>query len=169
MGHLCNNLLFIALNKLILYNFIVTKKLFFILSLLFSAFGYCMSAWAQTAASYTFTAFSRPYQGFPFPGWTGDLVSYGISSFNDRINAYPIGFTFNYCGSDYTSISACSNGFISFSNPVLAPHTNIADSITGPGMLMVYWDYLRGNNSSLSIGVQFIDSGIAPNRIFCFE
>ena len=151
------------------YLFARLPKVCFLLLLLLSV----EASRAQTAASYGFSAFTRPYSGYPFTGYVGgsDLTSTSICG-NDLIFNFIVGgftISFNFCGVTYTTLNVCSNGFISFSNGTAAPHTNTPDSITGPGMLMPFCGHLTGQYGSTVWYCHCFDSGYAPHRTFIFE
>ena len=82
--------------------------------------------------------------------------------------ALPIGFTFNYAGSSYTTVRASSNGFLSFNASAGSTATN---SLTAPGatqlpLIAPFWDDLDGT----SVGTaSYLTTGSAPNRVFTFE
>lgn len=86
-------------------------------------------------------------------------------SWDDAVSsAVPIGFTFNYNGSNYTSCYINSNGFISFgTSPAnqFLPISNVDNSISAFGRDLMY-----GNSSST---VLRSTTGTAPNRIFVVE
>jgi trimeric autotransporter adhesin len=134
---------------------------------------------SQYAASYSFASLTRAYIGYSIgvypsyiPNWvaTTGISNNFISTADDTIHKYPVGFTFNFCGVNYDSVNVSCNGFMSFSNPIAAPHVNTHDSITGPGMLMPYWDRLHGYFSTSGFYYTiYADSGSAPNRMFLFE
>lgn len=136
------------------------KKIFILLSL------FCLS-WAvnaQTAATYSFSAFPDPFTSISFsPGatsytslWADDATELSV----------PIGFTFKYCGVNYTSFSVCTNGWISLSNSPTSSFDNIETDIDGPGWLMPFWDDL-----DLSFGGDvFVETtGTAPSRVCTIE
>ncbi len=132
-----------------------------------------LGGYAQVASTYSFSTFSRTYVGYsisPFT-WVATTCTPNvfISTGANLIHNYPLGFTFNFGGVNYSSVNVCSNGFLSFSNDTAAPYTNIKDSITGPGMLMPYWDRLYGYTPSGVYETLYGDSGIAPHRMFLFE
>jgi uncharacterized protein YjdB len=134
------------------------KRVYLILSFLFL----CLSGYAQTAASYGFTALSGPFAsiaatGTPIPTLSDDdFTEPGI----------PIGFSFNYCGVSYTDLSACSNGWISLTNSSSIEWDNFEAFIDGPGWLMPFWD----DNTGLFLGnAYYTTTGVAPNRIFTLE
>lgn len=103
-----------------------------------------------------------------------------IETDDETAMGIPIGFTFNFCGVPYSTVSACSNGWISLS---MTPATycvewlNSATTIddgnatagtlpgTGAGWLMPYWDDLDGSSGH----AYYATTGSFPNRVFIFE
>src|SRR5690606_28988177 len=78
-----------------------------------------------------------------------------------------IGFTFNYCGTNYTTASVSSNGWFTFGSPTGSTLTNTTGNIasTGNTSLFPVWDDLDGAVGTAS----YITTGTAPNRVFTFE
>jgi hypothetical protein len=64
---------------------------------------------------------------------------------DDNDGPYPIGFTFNYYGTDYTEFYVCSNGWISFSDATTTSLSNdpFPDATSPYGTLGLFWDDLR--------------------------
>ncbi|MGB2979816.1 MAG: choice-of-anchor J domain-containing protein, partial [Candidatus Zixiibacteriota bacterium] len=64
---------------------------------------------------------------------------------DDNDGPYPIGFTFNYYGVDFTEFYVCSNGWISFVDATTTSLTNdpIPDASSPYGPLALFWDDLR--------------------------
>ena len=144
------------------------KKIYLLLLLSCLTF----SGYAQTAASYGFTAFSGTFTSI---SGTGTAVT-GIYCDDCTTTSIPIGFTFQYCGVNYTQCAVCSNGFISLSNGTGAsfPVGTAYMSNGGVGLLMPYWADLyavagtcSGTGSLQWSGYQ--TSGTAPYRTFTFE
>jgi uncharacterized protein YjdB len=134
------------------------KRIYFILSFCFLY----LSSNAQTAATYGFTALSAPFSSIAL---TGTLIP-TLSDDDVTELAIPIGFNFDYCGTTYTSLSACSNGWLSLNNSPSLDFDNIELLIDGPGWIMPYWDDLDG----FFTGAVFCaTTGIAPNRVFTIE
>lgn len=84
----------------------------------------------------------------------------------------PIGFTFNFDGTDYTNVYVSSNGFLSFGGTYGNPGTNGLNNI-GANVLAPFWDQLRvpgGFNACGNLGrVQYLVSGTAPNRVLVVD
>lgn len=126
------------------------------------------------ASSYTFTAATGTYTDIT--GTIG-LVALPATFIADNVTstAIPIGFTFYYCGTAYTQVAACTNGWLSF-NPTTTSTTsgNSIGNLTGSAAsnvkpaLMPLWDDLKGHVDSASAAA-YVTTGTAPNRIFTFQ
>ena len=135
-----------------------------------------ISGFAQSAASYGFTASSGTFNTI---SGTGTLVPPQVGSFytdfsqDDLLSdVIPIGFTFNFCGVDYTNLVASTNGWMQLGgSPYSSLNSNSASNIAGPGFLMPYWDDLDGSPYwSTLVGVAYYQTaGVAPNRTFTIE
>jgi hypothetical protein len=117
----------------------------------------------QLAAQYGFTAVAgtfTPITGTAFTAVQGDDVCPAAT--------IPLGFTFNFCGINYTTIRAASNGYMTFSTAGASTLSNSAGNlnIIKPA-LMWLWDDLDGGGN---IGAaSYTTTGVAPNRIFTME
>ncbi|MBS1773658.1 MAG: T9SS type A sorting domain-containing protein [Bacteroidetes bacterium] len=136
-----------------------------ILQVIVSLFLLNTSSTAQSiyAYGYNFTTSTRTYNyltsGTP-------LTSIQV---DDNYATVPIGFTFTFCGVDYTDVTICSNGWVRFG--------------TGPGAAPANWNYNPTQSISPYPAVYFLyeditgdyatatykTTGSAPNRIFIFE
>ena len=65
-------------------------------------------SFAQTAADYAFSTFT----GQTLDPMTGSTALIGASVDDAPVAAVPIGFSFNYCGANYTDFSTSPDGFI---------------------------------------------------------
>ena len=120
---------------------------------------------AQLAAStYQFSAVSGTFTEI-----TGGTAITGISVDNGTSPVLPIGFTFNYCGTDYTQLKVCSNGWVTFNTGVTSTtSTNDATNMgTIKPALMPLFDNLAGWGTGAAPA--YITTGAAPNRIFTLE
>ncbi|MCH2230955.1 MAG: HYR domain-containing protein [Crocinitomicaceae bacterium] len=84
--------------------------------------------------------------GYSFFAGGGEVMETGpftnlIGTLCDDCNSAttPIGFTFNYGGTNYTSFSATSNGLFQFGGGATVQFTNDLTTLTGP-YLSPYWD-----------------------------
>lgn len=141
--------------------------------LLFSCL--CAPAIAQpptTAAGYNFTASSSTYSYLSggntvsfTDGW-GTNYDDGLAIYNNS-TSIPIGFQFNFCGANYTSVSVGSNMFMTFNTSSASQYIYGPDYISScaPALMPLVND---GDGSSQGVG-SFSTTGTAPNRVFTFE
>ncbi len=133
------------------------------------------TGYAQVPAStYTFSALSGTFTDIAgSPG----LVTLPASFLGDNVtsNTIPIGFTFYYCGSPYTQVAACTNGWLSFNaaSTSTASGNSLANLSTSAAAnvkpaLMPLWDDLRGSADSAA-SATYVTTGAAPNRVFIFQ
>jgi uncharacterized repeat protein (TIGR01451 family) len=78
--------------------------------------------------------------------------------------AIPIGFTFNYAGTNYTQLVVGSNGWLFFGTPSTVYVNTPVASVPVSNVLMPYWDDL--DNGGLTGRIQYLTIGTAPNRQF---
>ncbi|MBO2012917.1 fibronectin type III domain-containing protein [Hymenobacter negativus] len=115
--------------------------------------------------TYTFAPSTGTYTQLPA---TATAVP-DILTDDDISGVLPIGFTFVFDGTPYTSFYASSNGFLSFNSA--ADYANGNDLATGSSSLRPLvaplWDDLGGGDPSSYAGYQL--TGTAPNRVLTFE
>lgn len=134
-----------------------------------------MKSGAQPPA-YALQAVSGIYT--PIVGGTAVALTYNGASNNDDgiatpAAAVPIGFTFNYNGTNYTTIRPCANGWASFSNTALTNNTDTWTNnlVSGPAanqrpFIAPLWD----DHDMVANGrVAYQLTGSAPNRILTIE
>src|SRR4051812_45536935 len=127
---------------------------------------------AQTAASYLFSNIAIPGGYSSISAATGTVAAGTVVADDGVQTSIPIGFTFMFCGSSCTTLSACSNGWLSLSNSSAGTPTNYTNTAANagsiaPGMLMPFWEDLVGTAGTSNAYYQ--TSGTAPNRVFTFE
>jgi hypothetical protein len=124
--------------------------------------------------NYAFLATSGTYT--PISGGTNVILTYnGVTNNDDGIatpaNAVPIGFTFFYNGTPYTTIRPCANGFATFSSTPMPNNTDTwTNSLTsGVGsirpIISPLWDDLDMGSGS----VTYLLSGSAPARVLTIQ
>ena len=100
----------------------------------------------------------------------GNVVS-GLKN-DDAIVEVPIGFPFVYEGVSYSSLSASSNGFLSFGS-FENNSTNNLDASTIRNVIAPLWDNLSGisiDGVDTAYGTpSYLTTGVTPDRIFTFE
>ena len=140
----------------------------------------CMSfaGYSQTTSSYTFSRTSGTFTSIvggsgvttlsdatACTGGSGTSVNSDNGS-NASIPFATSGgtFTFNFCGTNYTTCALDANGVLSLSNTG-ASATPSTTNIAGAGFLMPLWADLNG----LCKNVYYQTSGTSPNRVFTVE
>ena len=126
--------------------------------------------------NYAFQAASGTYT--PLVGGTAVVFTYNAATnYDDGItipaNAIPIGFTFNYNGTNYTAIKPCANGWASFSTTALANNVDTWTNnlVTGPAanqrpFIAPLWD----DHDMVANGrVSYQLSGTTPNQVLTIE
>jgi len=81
----------------------------------------------------------------PALGGSGTALWNADSTYDDRAKRFPIGFTFNYYGIDYTEAFATTNGLLAFDSTTAYSNTTIPSSTTPNNFIAPFWDdlYLR--------------------------
>jgi hypothetical protein len=115
--------------------------------------------------TYTFAPSAGTYTDLPAAATTVPTIQT-----DDAISgALPIGFTFVFDGTPYTTFYASSNGFLSFNSSAGSANGN--NLTTGAASLRPLvaplWDDLGGGNSASVASYQL--TGTAPNRVLTFE
>lgn len=114
----------------------------------------------------TRSIFSAPYT----PITTGGGATLSTATGDDGTQTLiPIGFTFNYLGTNYTTVDACANGWASFAASGSGEWTNSAlFSATIPNLTMApWWDDLEIIAGTGSILYQ--TQGVSPNQTFTVQ
>jgi hypothetical protein len=117
---------------------------------------------AQSASTYSFVASSGTYTNIA----TGTDVN-GIEVDDATVSGIPIGFTFTYCGTGYTTASVSSNGWLSFQTTTYSGLTNDLDNDANGirPLLAPLWDDLDGAGGV----AKYETTGVAGSRIFTME
>ncbi|HTN17585.1 MAG TPA: T9SS type A sorting domain-containing protein [Chitinophagaceae bacterium] len=139
------------------------SKILLLLSALSLTASPCFSQ-ATKAADYYFYAKTGTYSYLSGGTTLPDLDN------DDRMVEVSLGFTFRYCGTDYTKIYAGTNGFLSFE--ALLSATDYAWPPVSDSYLtkikkgiMPLWEDLTGETGVAS----YVTTGTAPNRVFTIE
>ncbi len=122
-----------------------------------------------TAAAYNFTATTGTFSSISAIGTIPAASSspFTISTDDKTTTITSLPFSFTYCGVVYSSFTACSNGWFSFSNSTATTFSNLLSNVStiGPAVLMPYWDDLTGASGT----AYYATTGVSPNRVFTFE
>jgi hypothetical protein len=79
---------------------------------------------------------------------------------DDNEGPFPIGFTFEYYGTDFTEFYVCSNGWISFTSTTTTLTNDSIPDPTGPqNVLALFWDDLNPSNTSGQGDVYYYNDG----------
>ena len=122
------------------------------------------TAEAQVDA-YTFAASTGTYT--PLTNGTAVTDILGDDRYSGTL---PLGFSFVFDGTAYSSFVVSSNGWLSFNTAVASSNlTNDLDEGDPDGRPLVapFWDDLDGRGSSAA--ASYATTGTAPNRVFTFE
>ncbi len=121
-------------------------------------------SYAQPASSYSHTAVAGTFT--EITGGTNVTSILGDDVQSATIN---LGFTFNFCGVNYSDIKANSNGWITFGNGtsdvVIMRENNTTNLNALKPLLMPLWD----DNDGASGTAMYQVAGTAPNRVFTFQ
>ena len=125
------------------------------------------SSHAQLAANtYQFSAISGTFTEI-----TGGTALTSIETDDALSASIPIGFSFNFCGTDYTQLKASSNGWVSFSSTLGTFDYYAGNGATFNNMkpcLFPLWEDIDGSSSN-SGQATYTTSGTAPNRVFTLQ
>lgn len=128
---------------------------------LFSIFG-ASNVFGQVA-NYTFSESAGTYTTI-----TGTTIH--ASGWDDAVstNTIPLGFTFNFNGTNYTTCSVNSNGYITFGATTSANnlYTPISDNSGYAGVISALGVNLIDDNAR---DIIYRTSGTAPNRVFTIQ
>ena len=136
------------------------KKIFTLLFLIVLMFS---KANAQPP-NYAFQAASGTYT--PLVGGTVAIITSG--DFDDGFsNAIPIGFSFTYNGTAYTTISASANGWTALGTNITltTSTTNLTSGANRPKLAPLYEDIHLVSNSNLT----YATTGVAGSRVFTLQ
>ncbi len=144
------------------------RKIYLLVILCLLGFG----GYAQTAASYSFSRSAGTFNSIIGGSGTVALTGTTLNTGDSAITNIPIGFTFFYCGTNHTVLSANANGYLSLANDSLSDdpdYKNLSSSLSsisnGAGLLMAFWKDLYG----VAKTAYYQTSGTAGSRVFTFE
>lgn len=152
-----NNLFLSRLDK-VLINFIFLLSFLFLFSSLSIA-----NQGSPDSYGYVWTDSNAPSPTIAY-SWdeisgTGTTI---VGGCDDCGSTIPIGFTFNYYGTDYTDTFATSNGFLNFGGASSQFWNESLPSSSPTGKVAPFWDDLVLYGSGVKISYQTF--GSAPNR-----
>ena len=105
---------------------------------------------------------------FPAGALAVQGIDTGLTGDDNAVNNLPIGFTFTYWGTDYTTFGVSTNGWISLTNTASGTYSNVDFPMTASptdGMIALFFDDLRMDVSGQPNGrIYYYTTGTAPNR-----
>jgi hypothetical protein len=133
-----------------------------LLPILFFGTGLSLEVSAQTLTNYSFT----PTSGTFVPVAPAPSPIYFLDGDDSYVNSIPINFDFWYMGTRYTTISACTNGWITLGTDITNPQrfNNLRNGISPGPVIAPLWDDLKTTGYP-----GYATSGTAPNRVFTVE
>ncbi|PZD79561.1 fibronectin type III domain-containing protein [Mesonia sp. K7] len=122
---------------------------------------------AQISSYYTFSEYSGTYT--PITGGTVTTTITGSSDDGEELNV-PIGFTIDYAGTGYSTLTIGVNGAISFTDDAVDYDNNLsataADQID---VIAPLWDDLYHRGSPDNAEIRYETSGTSPNQTFTIQ
>lgn len=116
----------------------------------------------STAAAYPFSTANEPFV------YVSGGTSVSLQGDDVTVQNIPIGFSFPFTTGTYTTVSACTNGWLSIANSSSTTWTNSSGNVTTLGpVMMPLFDDQWGTSGTATFS--YITTGTAPNRIFTFE
>jgi hypothetical protein len=124
-----------------------------------------MPSWAQTISEYEFNSYAGTFTAVA----NGIAPPLSGSTDNGGYQGIPIGFTFPFAGSNYTTVAASVNGFVRLGFDInLGEFTQnnllATNSVTGV-LLAPLWDDLSIANGTF----HYKTTGVAPNRVLTLQ
>lgn len=132
---------------------------------------------AQIGKEFTFTTNSIPYTSITGTQVIAGTTASTYGTFNQSITTgtLPIGFTFVFNCTNYTTFTTNAQGFLTLGS---TPYTSLTPSLDGAGaypIIAPYWglqhlyDGACSPSIDPSIGVYYTTTGTAPNRVLTVE
>ncbi|MBL7690569.1 MAG: hypothetical protein JNM41_03175, partial [Flavipsychrobacter sp.] len=123
------------------------------------------NAIAQTNL-YNYSVLSGTFSDISSTGTVvGGSVPLGATVLDRTTTSIPIGFTFNFCGTNYTQLSASNHCWLSLANSGSTIYVNAAGNIPSAGFLYFFWDDMGGSGAD----AYYQTTGTAPNRVFTIQ
>lgn len=116
-----------------------------------------------------------PISGGTTPSFSGTQFDAGPGNDEGYANNLPIGFTFRYLGTNYTTIGMCSNGFAylgsaNFSTTSTFYTNSLTSGVTGATGARPYLAPLWTDLATSSVSnMKYVTTGVAPTRVFTME
>ncbi len=117
---------------------------------------------AQNADQYNYSTSAGTYT--EISGTVG-TISGGTPPDDGYIPSIPIGFTFNFCGTAYTTVGATTNGWMGFGTVTASGFSNNIGAAADAPLVAALWD----DDNITGGDIQYLTTGTAPNRTFTLQ
>ncbi len=144
---------------------------------LFFLFSVCLLLLATTAAqaqlNYGLSSFAGTYT--PISTGGGATTWTGAAGDDVTQSNVPIGFTFNYLGTDFTTVAICNSGWVSFNGASTSTSFTNGDMYTtsGPNNALFPWfddhNFTLNSVTGTAPTILYQTQGSAPNRTFTVQ
>lgn len=126
----------------------------------------CEQANAQVTTYYSFSETTSAYTSIT----GGTTILTGTNSDDGEGTSIPIGFTFDYAGTNYTTLTIGANGALTFTGTQVDYVNNLDGTATDESsMIAPLWDDLYHYGSSNSSEIMYKTTGTSPNRTFTVQ
>ena len=147
-----------------------TSRLLALKSLLVLLFVFAGSSVSAQVSSYTYTAADGAAAVYTAVtgGTTISFPTAITTTWDDHVTTTPVplGFTFNYNGTNYTNVYVSSNGYITFGTaPATTNYIPISGGATYAGAISAYGRDMIANG----VGINYLTAGAAGSKIFTIE
>ncbi len=126
------------------------KKIFYNIAGLIIGIFFSVGVWGQ-AASYSFASSTGTFTAISSGTCVATTTSCAdfLGDAKTSVNI-PIGFTFNFCGTNYTNVKVVSDGYLSFNLSTTSQLSNNLNTVatTHRPLIAPLWDDLDGASGS---------------------
>ncbi|MBK8493357.1 MAG: T9SS type A sorting domain-containing protein [Saprospirales bacterium] len=91
-----------------------------------------------------------------------------LGSGDDSNYTLALPFTFNLFGTNYTSVTAGTHGYLGFGGTRGLGNVDVPTTLTG-GAMYPYWDDLDAGPTIPNTGIYYRTDGVSPNQVFTIE
>ncbi|MBX2904386.1 MAG: hypothetical protein KF744_00005, partial [Taibaiella sp.] len=115
---------------------------------------------------YNYSVLSGTFSSISSTGTVvGGSIPLGAAVLDRTTTSIPLGFSFSFCGTPYTQLSASNHCWLSLANSGSTIFVNASGNIPSAGTLMFFWDDCAGTGAD----AYYLTTGTAPNRVFTIQ
>jgi len=96
----------------------------------------------------------------------GTVLGTGTTLSGSYYTSVPIGFTFLYASTNYTTVNVSSNGYVQFGAQVYNVTNPISNAGAADGVISGLGGSLQGNPGA---SISYVTTGVSPNRVFTIQ